>query len=138
VLDFGHATEISVNAESDRAFPTVGVLPTTLPTAMTNETARNTEDRRNEATDLYCLAFVLAGRQDISIDIAADAAVSGDDEISFFLAWMRSWQQRVVIGRALTAIDDELADSARRTQLLSADGSLTPPRNWSLSPDTAK
>ena len=31
-----------------------------------------------------------------------------------------------------------LPDSARRTQLLSADSSFTPPRNWSLSTDTTK
>ncbi len=104
------------------------------------ETAKNTQDIRKDAADLYWLAFLLTGRQDISIDIAADAAVSQDDANPFFADWMRGWQRRLVIGRALTAIHDELADSARRTQIarLLWQSSGAPPRNWSLSPDTTK
>ena len=102
------------------------------------ETAKNTEDIRKDAADLYWLAFLLTERQDLSIDIAADTAVSGDDASPFFAEWMRGWQRRLVIGRALTAIHDELADSARRTQLARASGSAAPQRNWSLSPDTTK
>jgi DNA-directed RNA polymerase specialized sigma24 family protein len=106
---------------------------------MSNETAKNTEDSRNDAAaDLYWLAFLLTGRQDISIDIAADTAVSGDYASPFFADWMRGWQRRLVIGRALNAIHDELADSVRRTQLARLNVSATPPRNWSLSPDTTK
>ena len=82
-----------------------------------NETAKNTDDIRKHAADLYWLAFLLTERQDVSIDIAADTAVSGDDASPFFAEWMRGWQRRLVIGRALTAIHDELADSAHRTQL---------------------
>jgi hypothetical protein len=107
------------------------------------ETARNTEDIRKNASDLYWLAFLLTEHQDFSIDIAADAAaVSGDNASPFFAEWMRGWQRRLVIGRALTAIHDELSDSARRTQLARvhglAGGSAVPPRNWSLNPDTTK
>src|SRR6202050_948885 len=51
---------------------------------------------------------------------------------------MRGWQRQLVMGRALTTIHDELADSARRTQLTRGNGSAAPPRNWSLSPDTTK
>jgi DNA-directed RNA polymerase specialized sigma24 family protein len=101
------------------------------------ETAENTEDIRRDAADLYWLAFLLTERQDLSIEIAADTAVSGDYASPFFTEWMRAWQRRLVIGRALTAIHDELADSARRTQHVRVDGSSAP-RNWSLSPDTTK
>ena len=80
------------------------------------ETVKNAEDIRTDATDLYWLAFLLTERHDLSIDIAADTAVSGDYASPFFADWMRGWQRRLVIGRALTAIHDELADSARRTQ----------------------
>jgi hypothetical protein len=101
------------------------------------ETAKSADEIRKEAADLYWLAFLLTKRQDISIDIASDTAVSEDYESSAFSDWMRGWQRRLVIGRALTAIHDELADSARRTQLARLNGWVAP-RNWSLSPDTTK
>jgi DNA-directed RNA polymerase specialized sigma24 family protein len=101
------------------------------------ETAKYTEDMRKDAADLYWLAFLLTERQDLSIDIAADTVVSEDNASSFFGEWMRGWQRRLVIGRALTAIHKELADSARRTELAHVHGS-TAPHNWSLSPDTTK
>jgi DNA-directed RNA polymerase specialized sigma24 family protein len=104
---------------------------------MTIETGENTGDIRQHAADLYWLAFLLTGRQDLSIEIASDTAVSDDDASPFFAEWMRGWQRRLVIGRALTAIHDELADSARRTQLARvnslAAGSAAPQRNWSLT-----
>src|SRR5579862_2075924 len=106
------------------------------------ETVKNAENIRRDAADLYWLAFLLTERQDLSIDIASDTAVSADYASPFFADWMRGWQRRLVIGRALTAIYDELAASARRTQLArgsaSAMGSAAPPRNWSLSPDATK
>ncbi len=105
---------------------------------MRMETANNTDDARNHATDLYWLAFLLTGREDISIDVAADAAVSGDYATPFFTDWMRGWQRRVVIGKALAAIHDPLAASARRAQLGHVSGSARPPRNWSLNPGTTK
>jgi hypothetical protein len=102
------------------------------------ETVKNAEDIRTDATDLYWLAFLLTERHDLSIDIAADTAVSGDYPSPFLAEWMRGWQRQLVMGRALTTIHDELADSARRTQLARVNGSAPPPRNWSLSPDTTK
>jgi DNA-directed RNA polymerase specialized sigma24 family protein len=98
-------------------------------------------DTRNHVADLFSLAYLLTGREELSIEIAADTAVSGDYASPFFSNWMRGWQRRLVIGRALSAIHDELADSARRTQLArassSAGGSVAP-RNWSLDPGATK
>ena len=105
------------------------------------ETAENTEDIRDvrkDAADLYWLAFVLTERQDLSIDLAADTAASGDYASPFFADWMRGWQRRNVIGRALAAIHNELADSARRTQHARVHSSAAPARSWSLNPDTTK
>jgi DNA-directed RNA polymerase specialized sigma24 family protein len=108
------------------------------------DTAKNTEeDIRKNAADLYWLAFLLTSRQDLSIEIASDTVVSSDDDESpFFAEWMRRWQRRLVLRRALTAIHDELADSARRTQRARVHGLARVPatasRNWSLSPDTTK
>jgi len=104
----------------------------------TTKNTKNKKDIKKDATDLYWLAFLLTEHQDLRIDSAADTAVSRDYAIPFFAEWMRGWQRRLVIGRALTAIHDELANSARRTQLARANGSAAPQRNWSLSPDTTK
>jgi DNA-directed RNA polymerase specialized sigma24 family protein len=101
------------------------------------ESAKNAGIKR-DAADLYWLAFLLTERQDLSVDIGADTAVSGDDASPFFAKWMRGWQRRLVIGRALTTIHNELDDSARRTHLARGKGSAAPRRNWSLSPDTTK
>jgi DNA-directed RNA polymerase specialized sigma24 family protein len=105
---------------------------------MTTEAAKDQDDTRNHVGDLYWLAFLLTGRQDLSIEIASDTVVSADDASPSFTEWMQGWQRRLVIGRALTAIHDELADSARRTQLAHVKDSAAPRRNWSLSPDTTK
>jgi hypothetical protein len=104
---------------------------------MKTEAANNTLDIKKAAVDLYWLAFLLTGRRDFSIDIAVDAAASSDYANRFFEDWMRDWQRRLVIAKALGAIHDELADSARRTKIAHADSSETP-RNWSLSPNTTK
>jgi hypothetical protein len=104
---------------------------------MKTEAAKNTANIKKAAADLYWLAFLLTGRRDISIDIAADAATSQDGANPFFADWLRGWQRRLVIAKALTAIHDELADSARRTEVAPPNSSGTP-RNWSLSPDTTK
>jgi DNA-directed RNA polymerase specialized sigma24 family protein len=98
-------------------------------------------DTRNHVADLYWLAFLLTGHEDLSIEIAADTAVSGDYASPFFSDWMRGWQRRLVIGRALSAIHDELADSQRRTELVRANvsaGGSVAPRKWSLNPATTK
>jgi len=101
------------------------------------EQQMKTEDTRKAAVDLYWLSFLLTGRRDISIDIAADAAASEDDGNPFFTDWIHGWQRRLVIAKALTAIHGELADSARRTEIAQASRSGTS-SNWSLSPYTTK
>jgi DNA-directed RNA polymerase specialized sigma24 family protein len=111
---------------------------------MTTETAKNTSEDRNYVTDLYWLALLLTGRQDLSIEVASDTAASADDASSFFTDWMRGWQRRMVIGRALTAIQDEVSDSARRTERARVEtrgrqhGWAAPSRNWPLNTGTAK
>jgi integrase len=92
---------------------------------------KNAEDLKRDAVDLYSLAFLLTGRRDVSIDIAADAAISEDHPNSFFAEWVRDWRRRLVIGKALTAIRHELADSARRTRRARVNASAARPRNWS-------
>ena len=102
------------------------------------EAAKDAEDLKWDAADLYWLAFLLTGRRDVSIDIAADAAVSEDDPNSFFADWMRDWRRRLVIGQALTAIRDELAESARRTKRARVDAAPTSQLDWSTRPAATK
>ena len=94
----------------------------------------NREAKMKDAADLYWLAYLLTGRRDVSIDIAADAAVSRDEGEPFFAGWMRAWSRRIVIAKALAAIRDELAESARRTELARVDESTARQPDWSLSP----
>jgi DNA-directed RNA polymerase specialized sigma24 family protein len=101
------------------------------------EAAKNPEDIKRDAADLYWLVFLLTGRRDVSIDIPADAAAS-EDPNSFFGDWMRDWRRHLVIGQALTAIRDELADSARRTKQAHVDAAATSQRNWSTTPVVTK
>ena len=101
-------------------------------------TALELEDVSKDAIDLYWLAFLLTGCPDISVDIAADTAVSHDYANPFFASWMRVWARKIVIGKALAAIRNELAESARRTKVARLDRWAAPPRDWTLRPNTNK
>jgi DNA-directed RNA polymerase specialized sigma24 family protein len=93
---------------------------------------------KKDAADLYWLAFLLAGRPDVSIDIAVETAVAQQEASPFFASWMRSWSRRIVVAKALAAIRDELAESARRTELARIREWAAPARGWSLPPQTTK
>jgi DNA-directed RNA polymerase specialized sigma24 family protein len=93
---------------------------------------------KNQAADLYWLAYLLTGRHDVSIDIASDAATSQDDKSGFFGGWIRDWSRRLVVAKALAAIHEELKESARRTEEADMPKAGAPPGNWSLGPDTTK
>jgi DNA-directed RNA polymerase specialized sigma24 family protein len=56
----------------------------------------------------------------------------------FFSTWMLAWSRRLVIARALAAVREDLAASARRTALSRAERSALPPRSWALHRDTTK
>ena len=104
---------------------------------MYKDNAKNATKHEKAAADLYWLAFLLTGRPDISIDIAADAAGSEDQKNPFFAGWMRGWYRRLVIAKTLAAIHDELAESARRTTTARFT-THSVPKNWVLSPDVTK
>jgi hypothetical protein len=74
------------------------------------------QDAEKTAADLYWLAFLLTGRREISVDIAADGAASPPSTNAFFAGWMRDWSRRIVIEKALAASRDELAQSATKTR----------------------
>jgi DNA-directed RNA polymerase specialized sigma24 family protein len=84
---------------------------------MIKTSAKTVDDAKNEAVNLYWLAFLLTGRCDLAVDLASDAVASDDYSNAFFMDWMHAWSRRLVIGKAVAAIRGELADSARRIKL---------------------
>jgi len=86
---------------------------------------------------LYWLAFLLTGDRARSLEVSSEALVSADDRNPFFATWMVAWSRRVVIAKALAAMRDELAASARRTLAARFDKAALP-RNWSPAGDTTR
>ena len=99
---------------------------------------RETRDVAKDAADLYWLVFLLTGRSDVSIDVAADTILLQDNANPVFPSWMRSWPRRIAIAKALTKIREELTASARRTKSARIGKSAVAPGNWSLPADTNK
>jgi DNA-directed RNA polymerase specialized sigma24 family protein len=87
---------------------------------------------------IYWLAFLLTGHREPSLDVAIEALDFQDGANSFFSTWMLAWSRRVVIAKALAAIRDELAASARRTASKRAQKSALPLRNWVLDHHATK
>lgn len=102
------------------------------------KTEKTIERIKSEAVDLYWLSYLLTGRREISIEIAADVAVSDDTRHSFFSEWLHSWSRRITIAKALSSVRSELAESARRVGLDHMDWPAAVPGNWSLGAETTK
>ena len=62
----------------------------TLPSAAQPEEGIRSEHGTKDVTSLYWLAFLLTGARDISIDVAADAALSQAAVNPFFATWIRA------------------------------------------------
>jgi len=91
----------------------------------------------SHGADLYWLAFLLTGCRELSIDIVADAVASDDQRNAFFVSRMRPWSRWIVITKAVAAIRDELAASARRT-MLSREDQTSWPRWWPVGHEVTK
>ena len=87
---------------------------------------------------IYWLAFLLTGHHGISVDMTLEALPLPEDSNPFFSNWMVAWSRRVFIAKALAAIRNELAASARRTASEGAEKGALPPRNWTVGRDTTK
>lgn len=95
------------------------------------------EQANGHAANLYWLAFLLTGRREASVDMAVEALDSPDGN-PFFSAWMLAWSRKVVIAKALAAVRQELAASARRMATVRRRNCAQVPRKWALRPDTTK
>jgi DNA-directed RNA polymerase specialized sigma24 family protein len=89
------------------------------------------------AADLQWLATLLTGSHDVAADATIEAIASSGDRNAFFSTWMRAWSRRMVIARALAAVREDLAASARRMELGRSEDSAFPP-SWALDRGTTK
>lgn len=96
------------------------------------------EQTNKRALRIYWLTYLLTGHRELSVDMTHEALVLPDHVNPFFSAWMLAWSRRVFIGKALAAVRDELALSARRTASMRAEEPAPPVRNWILDRDTTK
>lgn len=86
----------------------------------------------------YWLAYLLTGQRGLSFDVTSESLAAPDDANPFFSTWMLAWSRRVFIAKALSAVRDELTESAQRTISRRADKGALPPREWGLARDTTK
>jgi len=93
---------------------------------------------KNYAVDLHWLAYLLTGRRTQSIDLAADAATRAGGANPYFDTWMLAWSRRVVIAKALAAIREKLAASARRTEQRRERNAICTGGKWILDPRADK
>src|SRR5260370_17763402 len=90
------------------------------------------------AADLQWLATLLTGSHDVAADATIEAIASSGDRNAFFSTRMRAWSRRMVIARALAAVREDLAASARRMELGRSEDSAFPPPSWALDRGTTK
>lgn len=93
--------------------------------------------KTKDVSSPYWLAFLLTGARDISIDVAADAALSQVAANPFFATCIRAWTRKIVIAKAVSAIRDELRASVHRTELARVPGPA-PLQKWSLPASATK
>jgi len=108
-----------------------------FPSGAQPEEGISSEHGTKDVTSLFWLAFLLTGARDISIDVAADAALSQAAVNPFFATWIRAWSRKIVIAKAVSAIRDELRASVRQTELARVPGPA-PLQKWSLPTSTTK
>ena len=96
------------------------------------------EQANQSAADLRWLAFLLTGDSGTGVDVVVEAIASQDATNPYFSTWMLAWSRRVFIAKTLAAIRQNLAASARRTELRRADQSALPARTWVLDQATTK
>lgn len=93
----------------------------------------------SERSELLWLAYLLTGDRGMSVEAVVDAMDLSDAGNPFFRNWMISWSRKLVIAKALSAVEPQMADSVRHTRgRRCARRSETPDRSWSLDRGTDK
>jgi len=93
--------------------------------------------KRNVA-DLHWLATLLTGRPEIATELTFQAIAPAEDANAFFSTWMHAWSRRIAIAKALAAVREDLARSARQMAVKGAEKFNFPRRSWTLEPETTK
>ena len=68
-------------------------------------------------SELLWLAYLITGNRELSVDAVVNAA-DYDPSNPFFRNWMISWSRKLVIARALGAVERDMAVSLDRTRRL--------------------
>jgi hypothetical protein len=93
----------------------------------------------NKRSEMLWLAFLLTGDREMSVEAVVDAMDLSDAGNPFFRNWMISWSRKLVIAKALSAVEPQMAASVRHTrERRCARRAETPDRSWSLDRDTDK
>lgn len=92
-----------------------------------------------ERSELLWLAFLLTGDRSTSVEAVASAMDVDDAGNPFFRNWMISWSRKLVIAKALSVVEREMAESAERTQQRNCPRPAEMPgRGWRLDPAVGK
>jgi DNA-directed RNA polymerase specialized sigma24 family protein len=93
----------------------------------------------SQRSELLWLAFLLTGDREMSVEAVVDATDLSHAGNPFFRNWMISWSRKLVIAKALSAVEPQMAASVRHTrERRCARRAETPDRSWSLDRDTDK
>jgi len=96
------------------------------------------EVAKRNVGDLHWLATLLTGCRKIAIEVTFDAISSPQEANAFFSNWMHAWSRRMVIAKALSAVSEDLARSARRTAFRRGETAAFPPQSWTLDRQTTR
>jgi hypothetical protein len=92
-----------------------------------------------ERSELLWLAFLLTGDRASSVEAVAAAMDLDDAGNPFFRNWMVSWSRKLVIAKALSVVEQDMAESAERTRRRNCPRPTEAPgRGWSLDPAAGK
>lgn len=95
------------------------------------------EQTKRDVADLHWLATLLTGCRETASNVTVQALTPADGAEPFS-NWMRAWSRRNVIARALAAVREDLARSARRTAAQHLEKGALPHESWALAQETTK
>jgi hypothetical protein len=95
------------------------------------------EQVKRNVADLHWLATLLTGSRETAAPVTFQLEPA-DNANPFFSTWMHVWSRRNVIARALAAVREDLARSARWTAAQHAEKREFPPQSWTLEQETTK
>jgi DNA-directed RNA polymerase specialized sigma24 family protein len=90
------------------------------------------------AADLYWLAYLLTGRREVSLDVAVEALEQAQSANPFFSSWMAAWSRKLVIAKALQAVQEELSESALHISRKGDRFYFSAPGKWTLPAGAGK